>query len=248
MKVAFNDISAKYPYEDKYQALAEIQRGLEVLKYLRQCNPAFKLYAEDAIRYDEPAPGYFFNQIFHEDDKLFSRNNKTFLRTMFKNYNKIDRGRECFRFRDQESSQCAWAHKNKAVVFSFSSQQEFLKANIHGRYVSENGREEAASLNNLSQISHVDGYKEQLGIRIYDPSPKHKINYGWGSDMDLPDEEAQLVLNRAVPAGDEKKHLVAKHKGRYYSFRCHYDNCYHGYIDDTMPQNIKNKADREAGK
>ena len=62
--------------------------------------------------------------------------------------------------------------------------------------------------------------------------------------MDLSDEEAQKVLNTAIAAGDEKKHLIAKYKGRYYSFRCHYDNCYHGYIDDTMPENLKNKADR----
>ena len=244
MIVAFNDISTRYLYDDKYKAIEEIQRGLETLKYLRKLNPLFKLYAESTIRYEQLAPGYYFNQIFHEKDEVFSRNNKTFLRTILKNYNKIKWEKNVFRFRNEESVQCAWAYRNGHAVFSFSSQKEFLYEQIKGIYTTEDGAEQPAAIENIADIRHIDIHKDLLGIRKYESNPKHKINYGWGSDMDLSDEEAQKVLNTAIAAGDEKKHLIAKYKGRYYSFRCHYDNCYHGYIDDTMPENLKNKADR----
>ena len=34
-----------------------------------------------------------------------------------------------------------------------------------------------------------------------------------------------------------------KKNGRYYSFRCHYGNCYHGYWDNTMPEKNRRIAD-----
>ena len=92
---------------------------------------------------------------------------------------------------------------------------------------------------------HIEYHKDALKIRKYEFNPKHKVNYGWGSDMDLTDDEAQQVLNSAIEAGDERKHLVAKYKGKFYSFRCHYSNCYHGYIDESMPENLKRKVERE---
>lgn len=82
-----------------------------------------------------------------------------------------------------------------------------------------------------------------LNPNIIEDNPKHKVNGGWGSEMDLSDEDAQRVLNEAIVAIDDPKHLIAKYNGNYYSFRLHWDVYYHGYRDDTMPQNLKNKLE-----
>ena len=70
-----------------------------------------------------------------------------------------------------------------------------------------------------------------------------KWNVGWGTEMDLNDAEAQELLLRALPVDEKESHLVAKKNGRYYSFRCHYGNCYHGYWDNTMPEKNRRIAD-----
>lgn len=61
--------------------------------------------------------------------------------------------------------------------------------------------------------------------------------------MDLPDEIAQNVLNKAIVAESDPKHLIAKYNGKYYSFRCHWDVCYHGYWDNTMPEKFRCRLD-----
>ena len=44
-------------------------------------------------------------------------------------------------------------------------------------------------------------------------------------------------------AESDSKHLIAKYNGKYYSFRCHWDVYYHGYWDNTMPENLKRRLD-----
>lgn len=81
----------------------------------------------------------------------------------------------------------------------------------------------------------------KLEKRIYEANPKHKANYGWGSLMDLEEGEAQYVLDRAVIAENDERHLIARYNDIYYSFRCHWRNRYHGYQDNSMPEGMKRK-------
>ena len=93
-------------------------------------------------------------------------------------------------------------------------------------------------------MEHISRDRFLPGIRKYEFNPKHKVNVGWGSEMPLSDEDAQKLLNIALPIdGDQERHLVAAYKGKYYSFRKHHGNCYHGYLDNTMPQNYRMVAD-----
>lgn len=62
--------------------------------------------------------------------------------------------------------------------------------------------------------------------------------------MDLNDIEAQELLTIAVPVDESYRHLIAKKNGRYYSFRCHYGNCYHGYWDNTMSEKYRKIVDK----
>lgn len=244
MRIVFNDLSTRYLFRDKYEAMENIKIGLETLAKLRLLNPSFKLWSQGAISYAQLATGYYFNQIFHESNDVFEQKYKVLFRTILKNFNAIKEDAGIFEFEGEVSTQCAWAYRNQNVVFSFSSREEFQQSDFEGQYFQDEMQPCKAKLYNISNQEHIELYKKILKIRKYEFNPKHKINCGWGSDMDLTDEEAQKVLNLAVEAGDENKHLVAKYNGKYYSFRCHYDNCYHGYIDESMPENIKGKADQ----
>lgn len=58
------------------------------------------------------------------------------------------------------------------------------------------------------------------------------------------DSEAQELLLQAVSVDNTYKHLIAKRNGKYYSFRRHHGNCYHGYWDDTMQEKYRKLADK----
>lgn len=69
---------------------------------------------------------------------------------------------------------------------------------------------------------------------------------GSGKDisMDLTDSEAQELLLQAVSVDNTYNHLIAKKRGKYYSFWRHHGNFYHGYWDDTMWENYRKMADK----
>ena len=123
---------------------------------------------------------------------------------------------------------------------SLISEKEFKKEKIECNYCIEEGKEKVL-LGNLSHTNHIDIHRHELPVRKYEFNPKHKVNGGWGSEMDLTDEEAQRVLNEAIVAKDDPKHLIAKYDGKYYSFRLHQDIYYHGYRDDSMPQSLRDR-------
>ena len=144
------------------------------------------------------------------------------------------------------SQQCAYAYKNNGSLLSLQTKEDFLEGFIKCFYI-ENGEKSSdackVEIRNLAVLEHIELHKHELPIRKYEPNPKHKMNYGWGSEMDLRDEIAQVVLNQAVAVDSDSRHLIAKYNGEYYSFRCHYDVCYHGYKDNSMPEHLKNKLD-----
>lgn len=49
---------------------------------------------------------------------------------------------------------------------------------------------------------------------------------------------------KAIPTDHTYNHLIAEKGGRYYSFRRHHDNCYHGYWDNTMTEKYKMMVDK----
>lgn len=78
---------------------------------------------------------------------------------------------------------------------------------------------------------------------------KHKFDrenyYGKGkvgSRMDLSDEEAQELLNKAIYI---KGRLYAKKDDHYYAFQREQDIIYHGYRVDDLRDDIKKTLDKE---
>lgn len=109
---------------------------------------------------------------------------------------------------------------------------------------------EEVSLRNLSKEEHINHYRKELGLRRYIANDtKHKSDrenpYGKGkigSRMDLDDEEAQELLNRALLI---KGRLYAKKNGCYYAFQNERDIDYHGYRADDVGEDIKSQLDKE---
>lgn len=241
MEMIFNDISMRYQFQDKYDAIEKIKRGIEALLYFRKQDVSFKLCSGEKITGSEIAPGYYFPQIFNESNHILNQKYKTAIKTFFVNFNRINCENDKFIFEGIESEQCGLAYRKNGVVFSLGTRDSFLKPHICGEYTSDGKMSVTVEIDNISEIEHIDIHWFKLGKRIYEANPKHKANYGWGSLMDLTDDEAQYVLDRAVIAGDGEKHLIAKYHNIYYSFRCHWKNYYHGYQDNSMPEEMKRR-------
>lgn len=242
MLVVLNDIAFNFKFPDKYKAINCMKQLIEVVAELRKANLGFKVSACHRLAESELTEGYSMSKLFSESESLFPKNYKSALRTFLLNPNIIEEGQGRVEYKEIYSKQCAYAFENNGFLLSFVTEEEFKKETLKCNYHS-NMRKTAVELKNLSHKDHIEIHRHILPIRKYEFNPKHKVNGGWGSEMDLSDEEAQRVLNEAIVAIDDPKHLIAKYNGNYYSFRLHWDVYYHGYRDDTMPQNLKNKLE-----
>ncbi|RKI89779.1 hypothetical protein D7V94_16475 [Parablautia intestinalis] len=241
MEIIFNDIATHYQFKDKYDAIEKMKIGIEALLYLRKRDASFKICSGEKLTGLEIAPGYYFPQIFNESNHVLNPNYKTAIKIFFVNFNSINCEKEKFIFEGIESGQCGLAYKINGTVFSLETNDSFTKQKISGKYTPDGKKCETVEIDNISEKKHVDIHWIKLGTKIYEANPKHKANFGWGSPMDLNDNEAQYVLDRSVIAGDEDKHLIAMYQNIYYSFRCHWKNYYHGYQDNSMPENMKRR-------
>ena len=105
-------------------------------------------------------------------------------------------------------------------------------------------------MRNISKDEHIEYYRRELGLRRFCANDKkHKSDrenyYGKGkvgSRMDLPDKEAQELLNKAIYI---KGRLYAKKDDRYYAFQNEQDIIYHGYRADDLRDDIKKTLDKE---
>ena len=239
MEIIFNDIAMHYQFKDKYDALEKMKIGIETLVYLRKQNTTFKICSQGKITGLEIAPGYYFPQLFSEDNKSLNQNHKTAIRTFFINFNNLTCGKDKFVFEGIESNQCGMAYRTNSLLFSLGTKNYFFERQISGDYVFEETIKRDIKIDNVAKKEHIDIHWFKLKRRIYESNPKHKTNYGWGSPMDLDDETAQQVLDTAIPVPNNENHLINCYNGKYYSFRRHHHNCFHGYIDDTIPENFR---------
>ena len=244
MKIIANDMITNSQFSDKYAAIDGVKESIRVLLQLKKDTLFNRLSSgKNVFRGMELAPDYYFEQLFSEDNDLISQKEKSALRSLLVNFNKIELPEEKFEFQSMESSQCAYAFLNHAFLFSIPVDEKW-KTNVLIGVLKKKEKNENVEINNIAVLNQIEVHKKSLGIRKYEFNPKHKINIGWGTEMDLDDKEAQYLLMKAVPTDETCRHLVAKKNGKYYSFRCHYDNCYHGYWDDTMPEKYRNIVDK----
>ena len=143
-----------------------------------------------------------------------------------------------------EKSSYACAAARKEAVVSLLSSVLFSDSVITGKI-----DDQPVVLKNIGKKEHFFAHREILGIRIYRAnSEKHKKErsnfYGKGkvaSPMDLDDEHAQRLLDKAI---EFKGKLYGRYQGKNYSFQREQDVYYHGYIDDTLRDDVKTELDK----
>ena len=101
---------------------------------------------------------------------------------------------------------------------------------------------------NISRADHIEVHRIPLGIRIYQPNPKHKkveTFLGKGlkiAPMTLENKEAQELLNKAIQI-DKERTLYAVKDGKCYALPEHEPGkkIYHGYELKNPSDLIKRK-------
>ncbi len=115
-----------------------------------------------------------------------------------------------------------------AILLSFAESKQFPRTPVTVWY-GENGDQPTPEV-----LRHVVNEGDVRAVRRwYEPhSKKHHPGNNEDSHhapMDLKDEIAQLVLDRAVSVPDDNR-VVGLHEGRFYVFHRHEKNTYHGFI------------------
>ena len=237
MNFTINDLSLCNKLDDEYKAINCIQRFLRLIRQLKKTKILTGIYSDRKFSGWELAPQYYLEHVLN--DNRLTKEERLFLKTVLANCTKIepDRG-YLFEIDGTNSTLLAYSYLNNFFVLSIETKDIFTRPYLDG-ILKNNSNTLCASLANISSVEHLDIHKKNLGIRVYENNPKHKVNYGWGSPMDLPDDIAQKVLQEAIPVLNNYDHLVNFYNKKYYSFRRHHENCFHGYIDNTLPENVK---------
>ena len=243
MIAVINDVSFRYPYATAEMAIDYMHQFLDICKQIEK---------EEVTNIDRIktgvidtqiniAPNYKLIQLIQE---FKEREERTLLLSILTNRGtyKVEEGEACT-INGEESFICSQGIDN--FLISLLSDSTFSTQVINAIY-----KKKEIELRNISKNEHIEYYRNELGLRRYIPNDKkHKFDrenpYGKGkigSRMDLPDEEAQILLNKAIYI---KGRLYGKSKGNYYAFQHERDIDYHGYRADDLGEDIKRQLDVE---
>ncbi len=243
MIAVINDVSFQYPFATIELAVENMHQFLDICKRIEK---------EEVTNIQEIKTGFIDSQMeIGPDYKLIQliqefkdREERSLLISILTNKGtyREENGDIC-RIDGKNSSVCAHGIGN--ILVSLLSNPLFSHPILKG-----NVDEKEVELRNLSKDEHIDYYRNELGLRRYIANDKkHKFDrenpYGKGkigSRMDLRDEEAQELLNKAVYI---KGRLYAKKDGCYYAFQNERDIDYHGYCADNLGEDIKYQLDRQ---
>lgn len=145
-----------------------------------------------------------------------------------------------FNNQDISSSSVAGAAYLKGILISLQNAPEFIDEYINIQFgVNEQDLQEI-NIDNLTTLEQA----RKLCPR-YKSIPKHEQG-GWGTLMDLKDEEVQQVLNQSIEHGKQR---YSYYRGKFYEFKS--DNTlnelgyptYHGYPvnESEVPSDVKQK-------
>lgn len=237
MNFTINDLSLYHQVDDEYKAIICIRHFIQLIRQLKKMKVLTAIYSNRKFSGWELAPQFYLERVLN--DNRLTKEERIFLKTVLANCIKFEPEEECsFEVEGDNSVLLAYSYFNNHFVLSIETKAIFTQPYLDGK-LKNNSDIIYVSVPNASCVEHLDIHKKNLGIRVYENNPKHKVNYGWGSPMDLPDDVAQEVLRNAIPVLNNGNHLVNFYNNKYYSFRRHHDNCFHGYIDNTLQDNIK---------
>ena len=241
MNAAINDLSFAKSFSSKEEAIDKVRQWMEVCRRIEsgEMTEIRTLCSTLINTKEEIAPGYLLIQLVKE---FHTQDEKRYLLHLLTNLGEPEEMPEDPFLLDEDSSFiCAWA--KEGILASIETKDVFTKPELNG-LIGQN----KVSIKNISKLEHIALYKKWLGIRCYEANKKHRrepyIDKAGRqvAAMDLNDLEAQKLLNQAV---DIDGKLYGKRHGQYYSFQNHHDNCYHGYINNNLDENIIKKIDTQ---
>ncbi len=237
MKVIVNDLSFQYKFYSREEALKGFMAFIEICHEIesgRLKNVEKLTLGEKPDVTFEIAPECKIIKLLQS---VLPREERSYLLSIIMNRAvEEELPKHAFNCDGKASYACALA-KDGAVV-SLMSSNLFSKSIIEGKIENEK-----ISLKNIACEKHVFLYRQMLGLRLYRANKeKHKEQrsnpYGKGkvaSPMDLDDETAQKLLDRAI---EYKGRLYGRYRGKNYSFQKEQDVYYHCYIDDTLGDDV----------
>lgn len=242
MRVIVNDLSFQYKFFSEKEALNKFIEFIQVCHEIEshRLKNVDKLIVVDNIDVNfDIAPNCKIIKLLQ---RVLPREERTYLLSILLNRETVENLPEYkFVFDGKESFACA-AAREEAVV-SLLSSTVFYNCSLDGKIGNKK-----VSIINIGNKRHIFIHRKFLGKRIYRPnSEKHKKqrwnSYGKGkvgSPMDLNDEQAQDLLDRAI---EYKGRLYGRCNGINYSFQNEQDVYYHGYIDNELGDDIISKLD-----
>lgn len=236
MKVTVNDLAFEFPVYEKKKTMKVVKKFITICRNLEsiRCHNVERLVRLGINMEKELYPNGTLHQIVHE---IQDRNERTYFLGLLVNRDTKEIPIESsFVYKDLESFACA-AAKDDCLV-SIETNEDFKQTRICGII---DGKK--ISIRNISCEDHLYCYRDIIGMRIYKANDeKHKKDrdnaYGKGrigSPMDLRDDEAQELLDRAIWI---KQRLYARKGKHNYAFQNERDCIYHCYIADDLGDDI----------
>ncbi|MEQ9553469.1 MAG: hypothetical protein RIM23_28085 [Coleofasciculus sp. G3-WIS-01] len=139
---------------------------------------------------------------------------------------------ECqFNNQDVLGSSLAGAAYLKGTLISLQNAPDFLVEYIHVKFSIDSDVSEDREILNLTNVTQAKKLRPK-----YIPSPKHAPG-GWGTLMDLTDEEAQQVLDTGIVSG---RQIYGYFNGQFYEFQSDNVDGFHGYpvSENEVPFNV----------
>jgi len=145
---------------------------------------------------------------------------------------------ECqFNKQDVLGSSLAGAAYLKGTLISLKNAPDFVVESIWVQFSTNSKFYENIEISNLTEVSQANKLRPR-----YVPSRKHAPG-GWGTLMDLSDEDSQAVLDQGIVNG---RQIYGYFEGKFYEFQSDNVCGFHGYpvpLNEVPPKVIKKMQD-----
>lgn len=241
MNAAINDLSFGKAFSSKAEAIEKVHQWMNTCKKIEsgEMTAVENLYSDIINTSAEIAPGVPLIQLVKE---FQTQDERRYLIHLLANLKRPEcRPEAPFLFNENQSYICAWV--KEGTLLSLETSAVFKEPELKGIIALEK-----VTIKNISRQEHISLYEKWLGIRHYESNRKHRkepyIDAAGRhvAAMDLNELEAQKLLNQAVEINGN---LYGKKHGQYYSFQNHHDNCYHGYQNNNLGENIIKKIEEK---
>ncbi len=237
MEITINDISFMFTFyetEKMHQAVRQFVRVCKILES-EHCHAVTALVRDDMDLSQNIGPNC---SIYGLIQKISDRVERSYFLSLLTGKGKIRRtADDPFIYNGKSSYACAMAAETGMLV-SLESDTGLSQTKVAGKILNT-----TVEIDNVSCEQHMEYHREKLGIRIYEANKekhkKEKVNYyGKGkaaSPMDLPDAEAQDLLDKAIWI---KGRLYARKGVHNYAFQETRTGIFHGYNADDLGDDI----------